>query len=260
MNPTKYRLFVIAGTGVVAALLLIALGAAWLLPRAAAPVSAQTTPPASSQITVHGLGAVNATPDTLTISIGAAFQESTVAAAQAKVTDTLNAMLTKLKAAGIAEKDYQTTQYSVEPVMDYGGQKGAPAPDGPQTPALSGFRVTNMLTITLHDPARAAELIDTLVSAGANQIYGINYSFADQDSLAKQAYDAAVKDAADKAGRLAGLSNLKLGKILSVSETGATMPIPYASKGMGGGAGPIAPGQQAVQADLTVTYDALPNQ
>ena len=50
MNPTKYRLFVIAGTGMVAALLLVALGAACLLPRAATPVSAQTNPPRNRDV------------------------------------------------------------------------------------------------------------------------------------------------------------------------------------------------------------------
>ncbi|MFL5735159.1 MAG: SIMPL domain-containing protein [Chloroflexia bacterium] len=69
-----------------------------------------------------------------------------------------------------------------------------------------------------------------------------------------------VKDGQSKAGKLAGLSNMKLGKIVNVTEASANIPGPVYDAAQGGkGGGGIVPGQQTVQVDLVVTYEAMPN-
>ncbi len=241
----------------IAASVILALGAfvaVWLLASGSSrAASAQTQEQdRAAQITVRGSGSVQARPDTLVINIGVTQQEQTVNTAQSKVSEVMGQMEEKLKAAGVAEQDYRTTVYNVEPVMDFSAaEKGQPSPG-----TLVGFRVTNMLEVTLRDPARAPELIDALTSAGANTIYGINYTLADAETLAKQAYDEAVKDAEERAERLATLSGQKLGRIVSISEASAAVPGPvYGEKGAAGGGG-FAPGQQTVQVDVIVTYEA----
>jgi uncharacterized protein YggE len=259
MKSNGTRLLAMAGFAVAAALVFAAVTIGWVAPQGTAPASAQsqteTTRP--SQITVRGTGSVSAKPDLIKMSVGVAQQDGTVKAAQAKVSATTDALVAKIKEAGVDEKDYRTSQYSVEPVMDFGysGDKGSPN----QTPKLTGFRVTNMLDITLRDPAKAPDLLDALTSAGASTIYNVNYAFADPDSLAKQAYDDAVKDAEVKATKLASLSKMQLGKIVSVTDSSANVPGPIYSGDMTGGkggAGAIYPGQQSVQADVIVTYEA----
>jgi uncharacterized protein YggE len=251
------------------ALLFGALLSAWMLPQGAAaqsrPDAAKTdpapadTPAKPGQITVRGSGNVTAVPDTLVINIGVVMQDTTVAAAQTKAGAALDAMLAKLKAAKIDAKDYRTIQYNVEPVMDYSGGKGPDAVNQP--PQLVGFRVTNILEVTVRDAAQGPELIDSLVSAGANTIYNVSYTFGDRAAIEKQAYDSAMKDANDKAARLAGLSKQQLGRIVSVTEAtaGGGVPMPVDGKGgMGAGSAPIAPGQQTIGVDLIVTYEAQP--
>lgn len=250
----------------IAASTLLVLGAfvaVWLISsgspsKQAEAQSSEPTPTAQAekpaQISVRGSGIIQAKPDTLLMNIGVSIQDSNVKAVQGKVTAAMNAMEAKIKAAGVAEKDYRTTVYNVEPVMDYsGGDKGQPA-------KLTGFRITNMLEITLRDPSKAPELLDSLVDAGANTVYGMTYTFADSGNLAKQAYDGAVKDAEERAGRLANLSGLKLGRILSVSESSVGSGPYYGDKGaasgMGAGGAVIAPGQQSIQVDVIVTYEA----
>jgi uncharacterized protein YggE len=251
-------LLAIAGFTVAAALVFVAVTIAWAPARgngstAAAQTQGQTD---AAHITVRGTGSINATPDQIKLNIGASFQESTVKAAQDKVTAAIDKIVAKLKAAGVDAKDYRTGQYNVEPVMDFSGSdKGG----SPQTPRLAGFRVTNVLEVTLRDPSKASDLLDQLVEAGANTVYNISYTFADQDSLARQAYNGAVKDAETRATRLAALSNIKLGKIVSVTEASANVPGPiygdYAGGGKGG-AGAVYPGQQSIQVDVIVTYEA----
>lgn len=250
MKSNGNRVIAALSIAVSVALVLSALAFAFVATRDAAPAAAQAN--SGSQITVVGTGRINAKPDTLKLTVGVSIQESTVKAAQAKVDEVIAAMVARIKAAGVAENDYRTAQYGVEPVMEYPGEKG-----GAGAPKLLGYRVTNMLEITLRDTERAADLLDQLTTAGANTIYGISYSFADPDALARQAYEGAIKDAEAKATRLAGLANVTLGKVVKVTEAAANVPGPVyqGDRGAAGGAGPY-PGQQTVQVDLVVTYEA----
>jgi uncharacterized protein len=233
------------------ALILAAFTAVWLAPREAAPAAAQNTGDATkpSQITVRGNGSISAKPSNLIMTVGANVQETTVKAAQDRVAAIIAAMQERLKAAGISENDYRTSQYSVETVTDFSGKDGTPG-------KITGFRVINMLEITFRDPSKAAGVLDALTTAGANTIYSGGYTFADYNSLQKQAYEKALQDAQDRASRLASLSGLTLGKISSVSESGATPLVgAYEKAGLGGG-GPIFPGTGNVSIDLVVTYEA----
>jgi uncharacterized protein YggE len=256
MKPASNRTLVLVSAAVSVLLILGAFTLSWLLPRDPAPASAQSNGDQSankpSQISVVGTGSIVVTPDVVKIVAGVSQQEATVTDAQAKVDTTMAAITAKLKEAGIAEKDYRTAQYSVEPVMNFDNPTKA-QPNG----TLAGFRVVNMLEVTVHDASQAASLIDSMVSAGANTIYGINYSVSNPEALQQQAYDQAIQDAKSRAEKLASLSNQSLGKIVSVSESSAGVPMPVYDKStaMGGGAG-IAPGQQTIQTALVVVYEA----
>ena len=247
------------------ALLLAAFAVIWLMPREAAPAGAQdnqatSTPTAAAQagaekpgtITVRGTGSVNAKPDTLVVNVGANIQADTLKEAQAQVNTIMDAITAQLKAAGVDEKDYRTIQYSVEPVLDYG--------DGKNQPSLNGFRVVSMIEVTLRDLTKAPEILDALTTAGANSIYNSGFAIADPAGLYQQAYEKAVADAEMRAQRLADMSGQKLGKLVSISEGSAHTSGPVYDKGgagMGAGGGvAIYPGQQAVSADVVLTYEA----
>jgi len=254
MKSANNKTLAIVSVALSALLILGAFTVLWLVPRDAAPAAAQSASSNSSQITVAGTGSVSVTPDTVKVTVGVSDQESTVAAAQSKVDSGVAAITDKLKAAGIDAKDYRTVQYSIEPVMDYNS-----SPQGQSTGKLSGFNVTNMIEITLHNTAQSAPLLDSLVSAGANSVYGITFSVSDTSTPQQQAYDQAMQDANSRAQKIAALSHLTLVKIVNVSENGASSPIMFDSKptGLGGGAGAvITPGQQNITSTLVVTYEA----
>src|SRR4051812_33917459 len=110
MQAKSTRFLAITGIilGVIA--IISVLAGAWLTPQIKTAAAASDTPtpiaqghPAtdankSAQITVRGTGAITAKPDTIKMTVGVAQQDSTVKAAQAKVTDVINAMTEKLKA------------------------------------------------------------------------------------------------------------------------------------------------------------------
>jgi uncharacterized protein len=252
MKSQNSKLVVLGSAVLSATLILGAFLAVWLSAREPASASAQNANEATkpSQITVVGLGSINTTPDILKMTVGVAIQADTVLAAQTDVTGAIAAIEAKLKEAGIDAKDYRTVQYTVEPVMDFDGTKGGQG-------KLSGFRVTNMLEITFRDTARVAEILDSLVKAGANTIYGTSFAVSNPDALSQQAYEAAIKDAQARAEKIASLSGMTLGKIVSVSEaTSGVYPLDV-KQGMGGGGG-FVPGQQTINTSLVVTYEAAP--
>lgn len=203
------------------------------------------------RISVRGSGAVSARPDMANLQVGVSIQNPSLEAAQSEAASKMDALIGNLKAAGIAEKDINTTQYNVEPVMDYR--------DG-QAPTVTGFRVTNVVEVKIRDLSKASKLIDDLVKSGANTIYGLNFGFADPTAVMKQAREAAVKDAREKAEQLAGLNGVTLGSVLLVDDGGANVPPPVIeakvanSMAQDAALPPINPGQQEVRVEVSVVY------
>ena len=205
-------------------------------------------------ISVHGTGIVSAKPDMANLQIGVQIQNTSLATAQGDAATKMDAAMKQLKAAGVDEKDISTAQYNVEPVMDY-SQQNAP-------PRVTGFRVTNILNVKIRDIAKAGKVIDDLVGAGANTVYGLSFGFSDPTALMKQAREQAMNDAKTKAGELASLGGVGLGTPLVIDDSGANVPpviMDAVNKSMGAGmapdaATPVNPGQQEIRVEVNVVY------
>ncbi|HEY0072437.1 MAG TPA: SIMPL domain-containing protein [Chloroflexia bacterium] len=287
MNAGKNRLTVILSTVAGVALLLAAFLVVWLVPREAGVTGAtggsggggsvaSTGRTGGSQlnnvnaqegkvdgtsaglgvsdqprISVRGSGVVSAKPDMANLQVGVSIQDPSLETAQSEAAGKMEALVQQLMAAGIDEKDINTTQYNVEPVMDYR--------DG-QSPTVTGFRVTNVVEVKIRDLSKASKLIDDLVKSGANTIYGLSFGFSDPSALMKQAREAAVKDAREKAEQLAGLNGVALGAVLVVDDGGANVPPPAIEAKVANMAAqdaalpPINPGQQEVRVEVSVVY------
>ncbi len=210
----------------------------------------QTTTASGSGITVTGTGTVTGTPDMVQVSVGVVTQGSTVQDAVSANASQMNALLTALKADGIADKDIQTSNYNVSTQTN----PKPVAPGGTET-TETAYYVNNQVQVTLHDVSKLGDLLDKLVAAGANNIYGVNFGISDPSQLEDQARAKAVDDASHKAQSLAKLEGLTLGSVVSVSETngypGTVFP---AAAGLGGGGTPIQPGDLQVSVSLQVTY------
>ena len=211
-------------------------------------VSAQTTTSsADTGIAVSGTGKVSVKPDVVMSSIGIQVNGSSLSDATSQANTKMTAVISQIKSMGVADKDIQTTNYSVQPITDQS------KPDG-GTGKITGYQINNQVNVTVRKIDDLGKILDAAVAAGANSIYGVSFSVDDPTPYEQQARAAAVKDAQDKAGQLAKAGGLTLGKIVWISE-GTVSPQPLfraaaASIGLGG-AVPVESGQM----DVTVSVD-----
>ncbi len=226
MSVRRTSLVVVLGVLVLAAALVLSNG---VLPAAAAPArQAGTATPAPAPavsvagprtITVVGRGEVKVKPDVATTTVGVEALGPTVDAAMADAEARMTSVLNALKGMGIADKDIQTSNFSI----NFERQPDQPtvtaqATPGKFTPPAGFYRVSNMVQVTIRDLDTVGDVIDTAVKAGANNVWGISFSLDNTKALEGQAREAAVDDAKARAQSLAGLTGVQVGDVVSVSE------------------------------------------
>ena len=197
-----------------------------------------------------GNGSVPLPPDAASVVVGVEITAESLSDAQAEATSTMEAILAAIAARGIADEDVQTASYNVSPVQDYDPQTGMPK-------GVTGFQVSNMVNVKVSNVDELGTLLDDVVGAGANAIYGVTFFNNDPDAAATQARGLAVDDAKAKAQELADAAGLTLGRILAISEGFASVGPIYDAKGGGraGGETPIAPGTNAITASVEVLFE-----
>jgi uncharacterized protein YggE len=75
--------------------------------------------------------------------------------------------------------------------------------------------------------AEAQTIVDIAISAGANQVGGVDWSVSDPEALETKAYTAALARAKRVAEQTAAQSGVKLGEILSISNFASPFAQPF---------------------------------
>lgn len=213
-----------------------------------APGWAAAQEPQQHIITMSGHGETHGQPDTAMLSAGVSVDAPTAAAALADANKNMQAVLAALKKLGVADRDIQTRNFSVNP--QYANGNG-------EAPRMTGYQVTNQVQVRLQDISKLGPALDALVTAGANQINGVNFSIHDPAALLAEARTEAVTDARTKAETFAKAGGVTLGSILSITENGngGPRPVVFAAPMMRAASVPVALGEEAVGADVTITWE-----
>lgn len=227
---------------------------ALLLSASAAAVRADDAP--VPMLSLSADGTVSVVPDTATVSLGVVAQADTAGAAMTANTAAMTKTFESLKAAGIAERDIATSNFSVDPIMVY----PEPQPDGTQeSPRVTGYRVSNLVTVRIRDVAKTGGLLDAVVKVGANQINGISFSVADEAAALDRARADAMKQVIARASLYAKAGGFTLGRIMSISEvpSQSVYPRPMLMKAADSAmeAAPIAAGEQRLQVTVNVSWE-----
>ncbi|MFM2388593.1 MAG: hypothetical protein RLZZ437_148 [Pseudomonadota bacterium] len=201
---------------------------------------------AQRTITVTGEGIVETAPDQATIALGVTTNAETAVAALAANSEAMTKMMEQLRAAGVAAADLQTSNLSLNPNWtSYGSSSSS---------EISGYIASNMLNVRVRDLAELGAILDAAVTDGANTMNGITFGLSEPNPVMNEARTRAVADATSRATVLATAAGASLGPIVSITE-GGTFPGPAPMFRAESTAVPVATGELAMTASVTVTFE-----
>jgi len=235
--------------GLVAAALLLAVLAGMVGLLYARPVTAQAGVgvPGMRQVMVVGHGEVKGKPDTATVQIGVETDAPAAKDALAQNTAQAQAIHDKLVKLGVDAKDIQTSNFTINPTY------------GNDNRQVTGYHVGNTVSVKIRKLDNAGTLLDQVVQAGANSIYGVSFSVEDPQALLGQAREQAIKDAQARATQLASAGGASVGEVLVINENVGAQPIPMpmaarSADAANSAAVPVQPGEQSFSVDVQVTF------
>jgi uncharacterized protein len=203
-------------------------------------------------VEVSGEGSVGAAPDFARVTLGVTSAGKNAGEAMAANAEAANALVSLIKAEGVAPADIRTSELSISPMFSN------PSPGQQTEPTITGYSLSNNVSVILRDIPRLGALLDKAVSAGANSIYGIGFGHNDPSALLDKARPLAVADARRKAEIYASAGGARIGRLMVLTEeAGGQMPVAL-SRAYAKGASaptPIEAGEDKLTVTITARFE-----
>lgn len=201
-----------------------------------------------------GTGKVIGAPDRAQVTFSVQTENTDVKAAQSENAVKMGKVIDALVAAGIPRDALKTTGYNIYPVYEES--------TGILSPKVKTYRVTNTLTVTLHDVSRTGEVIDIAVANGINQADSIEFmlSEAQQKTLRTEALKEAVANARADADTVAAAMGTNITGVKNAEISAGYYPVSFQNYAMDGAgmksvaATPVQPGDITLSATIMITY------
>jgi uncharacterized protein YggE len=242
------KIFGLARIALQAALALAALAGASAWASASEP---------SPRILVSGQGSAEIAPDMAVLQLIVTREADTARAALDANSAAMAQVIKALRGEGIAERDIQTDNFSIQPKYVYPPQTSQ---GEHQPPRIVGYTVRNGLAVRVRDLGKLGAIMDQSVTLGVNEGGNILFTNDDPSAVIDQARASAVKDAMARAKTLAAAAGVRLGKVLEISEqsyTPAPAPMMRAEMMMAAPAAdavPVAAGESSYEVTVSLTY------
>ena len=194
-------------------------------------------------ISVSAQGEASVTPDLAIVTFAVSGDGKELGPTRDDVNRRSSAVLAAMRKLKIADADIHAPDVAIHPQYDY--RKG-------QT--LTGYRVSRQMQVKVRDLDRLGEVLDGLVGAGANEVFGAQMSAADPSAAEHAALESAMAIARAKAEVLAAAAGVKLGRVARIEEDAdrGGMPMPR-MRMIGAIAEAADAGTEVAAGDLTVT-------
>ena len=185
----------------------------------AGAAAAQNAPlelrPGETLLEIEAVGTHADRPDIMTISAGVVTTGPTAAEALRENSVIANRLIETVRARGIEARDVRTTRLRVAPVFE---RRGRDDEDDESGRRIIGYTATNSVELRLRDLARAPELLDAFLAAGANNVDGPRFSLSNERLAILAAQRDAVRLAREEADNYAQYMGMRVTRILRVSE------------------------------------------
>lgn len=224
------------------------LAAAVLLAANAARAEPAASSAPEARVVVTGDGSVSVAPDYAQIRSGVTTRAKTVKEAVDANSKLMAAVTAALRDSGIAEKDIQTSRFTIQPIYD--------RTDPRAEQRLTGYSVANQVSVIIRQIGKVGDVLDRLVAAGATDVGNIAFLVSDPSKALDQAREAAIADARRKAEVYAKAAGVRLGPVQWITEDtgGAPGPVPM-MRAAAAAPVPIATGEDTLRARVTVGFD-----
>ena len=176
-----------------------------------------------TRLDINATGEVTRVPDLAIISAGVITRAATASSAIQQAATRMARVREALRQAGIADRDIQTSNISLNPQYTYVQN---------QPPKLNGYSASNQLNVRFRDIANTGNILDALVAEGANQINGPNLTIDKPEAALDEARTKAVAMGRARADLYARSLGLRVVRIVSVSESGGFAPPPNSRPAM----------------------------
>jgi len=190
-------------------------------------------------------------PDVATISAGVVTQAVDANAAMRANATQMDKVMGAIKAAGIAERDIQTSGLSLNPQYKYVEN---------QNPTIIGYQASNNVNLKVRDIGKLGKVLDALVASGANQVNGPGFEIDQPEPAYDEARRSALENAQARATMYAKTLGMRVRRIVSISEGGGfrppgPMPIMAMAKSMDRVETAVSPGETTLSVNLDVVFE-----
>ncbi len=219
----------------------------------AAPAACCPQHVAPTTLSLSAESNVKQAPDLATVSAGVVTIQRTARAAMEENAKRMTAVFAAIRAAGVAERDMQTSGVTLAAQYDY-------QPN--QRPRITGYQATNTVTIRMRDLNAVGPVLDALVAQGANQINGPTFGLENPDAALDNARTEAMTKAMRRAELYAKAAGLRVSRVVSITESGGYSPpqpiMMMARAAAADGGVPetqVAPGEVTLNASVSVVFE-----
>lgn len=161
------------------------------------------------QVYVQGQGSIRVDPDLAYVNLGVVTQAPEADEAQTKNAINMRNILAALGELGIKGEDIETSYFNVYPVYRYSEEKGD---------QITGYRVSNTISVMLRDLSKVGEVIDVAIKTGATNVNSVRFTLADEEPWRDKALTLAVENGRRKAVVMATAAGEKLGPIMVIRD------------------------------------------
>ena len=177
-------------------------------------------PISGTRLDISATGEATRVPDVAMISAGVVTRAASARAALQQNAAQMDRVRAALKRAGIADRDIQTSNISLNPDYVYAQN---------QPPKLTGYRASNTVNIKFRDLKRTGAILDALVREGANQINGPSLTIDKPEAAYDEARVKAIANGRARAELYGRALGMQVVRLISVSE-GGSIHMPPKSK------------------------------
>lgn len=190
-------------------------------------------------------------PDVATVSAGVVTQSADANSAMRANAAQMDKVMAQVKAAGVAERDIQTSGVNLNPQYKYVEN---------QNPTITGYQASNNVNLKIRDIGKLGKVLDSLVASGANQINGPTFEIDQPEPAYDEARRAALDKAQARAQMYAKALGMRVRRIVSISEGGdfrppVPMPMMMRAQAKTESDTAISPGETTLSVNLDVVFE-----